>query len=405
MKSIALASAAVILLAAGAVVAAAKGPATDPVSGAALPVPDSQGSYLFWKRPEQWVGYRNIERIFPTRVIKRGTHVHALPKAKTELKIAYDFNGSPTTADSFTDKGDAAGVLVLHHGKIVLERYAHGYSPDQRWTSFSVGKSFSSTLLGAAVKNGQIKSLDDMVTDYLPGLKGSAYEGVSIRNVLNMTSGVKWNESYSDPNSDEARIKGEKSVNGSDPIVTYMARLPREAPPGTKWVYKTGETDLVGSIVRAATHKNMADLLSEEIWKPYGMEKDAVWMLDDAGHEFSGCCISATLRDVGRYGLFFMNGAKINGKPIVPDTWVHDATTSSKVAAKPDGSGYGYQWWVRKPPVYEASGIFGQMIHINPDLDLVIVTQSAWPTSGDRNDSQARAAFVKAVEDAVKAEG
>lgn len=385
--------------------AVSAGVANDPVSGAALPKPDAQGGYLFWKRPEQWVGYRNIERIFPTRVVKRGPRVHPLPKARSELKLAYPYDGATWTADTYMDRADAAGVLVLHHGRIVLERYAHGYSPDQRWTSFSVGKSISSTLLGAAVKDGHIKSLDEPVTDYLPGLKGSAYDGVTIRHVLNMTSGVKWNEGYADPNSDVVRIRGEKSVNGSDPIVTYMARLPREAAPGTKWVYKTGETHLIGSIVRAATGKSMAELLSEQIWKPYGMEKDAVWMLDAAGHEFSGCCVSATLRDMGRFGQFFLDGAKIDGKPIVPDDWVREATTSSRAAARPDGSGYGYQWWVRTPPVYEAVGIFGQMIHINPKLDLVIVTQSCWPTSGDRADGLARAAFVKAVETAIQAQG
>jgi CubicO group peptidase (beta-lactamase class C family) len=398
MKPIVLACAAAALLSAGAVTAA-----TPLVPQAGLPKPDSQGSYLFWSRPEQWIGYRNIEKIFPTHVVKRGAKVHPLPKAKSELKVSYDYKGETWTPDSYMDKADAAGLLVIHHGQIVLERYAHGYGPEQRWTSFSVGKSFSSTMLGAAVRDGQIKSLDDKVTDYLPALKGSAYEGVTIKNVLNMTSGVKWNEDYGDAKSDVALIKGEKSVNGSDPIVTYMARLPREAPPGTKWVYKTGETNLIGSIVRAATHRSMADLLSEKVWKPYGMEKDAVWMLDDAGHEFSGCCLSATLRDFGRYGLFFKDGAKINGKPIVPDDWVKSATTSSDVARKPDGSGYGYQWWVRTPPVYEAVGIFGQMIHINPDLDLVIVVQSAWPTSGDRADAQARQALVKAVEEAVRA--
>jgi CubicO group peptidase (beta-lactamase class C family) len=390
-----------VTLAAIMVTAAVAADAPKPQPG--LPKPDSQGSYLFWTRPEQWIGYRNIEKIFPTHVVKRGAKVHPLPKAKTELKLAYDYKGETWTPETYMEKADAAGVLVIHHGQIVLERYAHDYGPDQRWTSFSVGKSFSSTLLGAAVRDGQIKSLDDKVTDYIPALKGTAYEGVTIKNVLNMTSGVKWNEDYADPKSDVALIKGEKSVNGSDPIVTYMARLPREAPPGTKWVYKTGETNLIGSIVRAATHKSMAQLLQEKVWQPYGMEKDAVWMLDDAGHEFSGCCLSATLRDAGRYGMFFKDGAMINGKPIVPDDWVKAATTSSAVARKPDGSGYGYQWWVRTPPVYEANGIFGQMIHINPEQDLVIVVQSAWPTSGDRNDSQARLAFVKAVEDAVKA--
>jgi CubicO group peptidase (beta-lactamase class C family) len=257
--------------------------------------------------------------------------------------------------------------------------------------------SLSSTLLGAAIRDGAINSVDDPVTRFLPGLKGSAYEGVTIRNVLNMTSGVKWNEDYEDANSDVARIRSARAAPGEDAIVAYMARLPRESAPGAKFVYKTGETHLIGSIVRAATHKPLADSLSEMVWGPVGMEEDAVWILDSAGNEFAGCCISATLRDFGRFGVFFKNGAKVGGRPIVPDTWVKDATTPSSAARN-----YGYQWWLTNGPAFNAIGIFGQQIHINPAKDLVVVVQSATvKASGDRPASAARAAIITAVTDSL----
>ncbi|CAN5133912.1 serine hydrolase [soil metagenome] len=360
-----------------------------------LPRPDANGTYLFWKPDEQVLGYRNIEKIFPTHTIHRGTKVAPLPQGKP-LRVSYPYDGGTWTVDNLMKATNAAGVLVIHHGKIVMERYSLGYGPGQRWTSFSVGKSISSTLAGAALKDGYIKSLEDPVTDYLPGLKGSAYEGVSVRNLLNMTSGVKWNEDYSDPNSDVALIRTGQVVNGQSPIISYMAKLPREARPGTKFVYKTGETHLVGLLVGAAIRKPLADYASEKIWKPYGMEKDAVWMLDPSGREFAGCCISATLRDFGRFGVFFKNGAKIDGKAIVPDTWVKDATTGSSASPR-----YGYQWWLTDGPAYNAQGIFGQQIHIDPVRDLVVVIQSANATATDRKAGQARTAFLKAIDQAI----
>ena len=361
-----------------------------------LPKPDANGTYLFWTPQEQLLGYRNIEKIFKTRTIARGTRVAPLTSAPTTLDVRFESNGATWTTDTFMEKTNVAGLLVVHRDRIVFERYRLGYSADQRWTSFSVGKSMSSTLAGAALKDGAIKSLEDPVTNYLPGLKGSAYEGVTVRHLLNMTSGVKWNEDYGDPASNVAMIRTEKSVNGSDPIVTYMSRLQREAEPGTKFVYKTGETHLVGSLVRAATRKHLADYLSEKVWKPYGMEKDAVWMLDAAGNEFAGCCISATLRDFGRFGVFFKNGAKINGASIVPDDWIKQATTGSKASDR-----YGFQWWLTGGPAFNAQGIFGQQIHINPQADLVIVVQSANATATDATARAARTAFIEAVTKAV----
>lgn len=371
------------------------------VQAQALPQPDENGTYLFWTPEEQLVGYRNIEEIFPTRTIKRGSQVKQLPYADQAINPLYKVNGETWGIDTHMEAVNAVGILAIHNGEIILEKYRADYAPDQRWTSFSVGKSITSTLVGAALKDGYIKSLDSPVTNYLPGLKNSAYDGVTVEQLLTMTSGVAWNEDYNDPASDVAMIRAEKSVDGSDPIVTYMAKLQREAEPGTNWVYKTGETNLVGSLVSAATGKALADYLSEKIWASYGMEHDAEWMLNAGGVEFGGCCVSASLRDFGRFGLFFLNGAKIDNESIVADGWVEAATTSAEAAKNSSGGGYGYQWWVTNGPAYRALGIFGQMIYIDPDLDLVIVMQGAYKTATGGEMSQRQRDLVDAIQAAI----
>src|SRR5436190_18232252 len=269
--------------------------------GDVLPPPSK--SILAWSPAEQAAGYRRIEDVNKVEVIARGAKVHPLLQStRPEPKIDFIAGGQTYDLDSYMKSVNASGVLVLKDGKIVLERYGLGRTADDRWTSFSVAKSVTATLVGVAIKDGSIKSLTDPVTRYIPELKGSAYESVTVRDLLTMTSGVKWNEDYADPKSDVAAYSLEPVVKGKIPVVTYMSRLPREAAPGTKFVYKTGETDLAGILVERATHKTLSQYASEKIWKPYGMEKDAIWMLDTAGHERGGCCMSITLRDYGRIG-------------------------------------------------------------------------------------------------------
>src|SRR5262249_25231311 len=287
-------------------------------------------------------------------------------------------------------------------GRIRLERYAPPDSPTTRWNSFSIAKSITSTLVGAAMKDGDIKSLDDPVTRYIKGLRGSAYDDVTVRQLLTMTSGVKWNEDYTDVNSDVARMYAQPPDPGFDMTVSYVRKLPREAPPGTKWVYKTSETNLVGVLVAEATRKRLADYLSEKIWRPYGMERDAEWMIDDVGHEQGGCCLAMTLRASGRFGLFVPDGARVDGKPIVPADWLPEATRTQVSTGA--GSGYGYQWWTRDDGTFEGRGIYGQTLHIDRARRLVVVINSAAEKPPDRTAGQARQDFIAAVQSELDAE-
>jgi CubicO group peptidase (beta-lactamase class C family) len=381
-------------IASAAVAVSLAGIALSPValSDEALP---PQTGFLFWTPAQQRVGYRNIEKIFPTRTVKHGSTVFPLPAAGPKFDVSYQYQGSEWHTAKFMEANSLAGLLVIKHGKIVLERYGLGETAQDRWTSFSVGKSVTSTLIGAAIKDGYIKSLDSQVIDYLPALKGTAYDGVTIRHLLTMTSGAKWNEDYTDPKSDVNQFAlGDPGPGGESPIVAYMAKLPREAPPGTKWVYKTGESDLIGVLLARATHKHPADYLSEKIWSKFGMESDAVWMLDRSGEELGGCCLSITLRDYGRFGLFFMRGGKIGGSSILPDEWIPQATRQQQ-------PGYGFQWWVHDDGTYEAVGIFGQAILLNPSEDLIIVTSSAWPQATGRQFTAVSNAYFAAVTKAL----
>ena len=398
MRSISLAAFAAAALVAAATVTLdmpALAAASHPARSTALP---PAKNFLFWTRRQQEVGYRNIEKIFPTRVVKRGNHIMPLPRAARQMSVHYEYRGSHWNTARFMKANHVAGLIVVHDGKIVLERYGLGDTEHDRWTSFSVGKSITSTLVGAAIKDGYISSLDAEVTKYIPALKGSAYDGVTIRELLTMTSGVKWNEDYTNPNSDVNRFALERvPASGEDPVVAYMARLPREAKPGTKFEYKTGESDLIGVLVAKATHMHLADYLSEKIWKTVGMQRNAVWMLDRGGNEMGGCCLSMTLRDYARFGLFFMHGGVADGKQILPKNWVKEAS-STQIRSDWQHYGYGFQWWVEPGgKAYEAIGIFGQSIYINPEENLVIVTNSAWPKPDSDRLYANHDAFVAAV--------
>ncbi len=351
---------------------------------------------LFWTQPQRDAAFRALDRL---PILAKS---HAIPASRTPkplpqgepLKLSIDL-------DAYMASQRSAAIVILHDGKIRVERYGLGFDKDGRWTSFSVAKSFTSTLVGAALRDGFIKSMDDKVSDYIPDMKGSAYDDVSVRQLLTMTSGVRWNETYSDPHSDVAQFNNHKPEEGVDALVSYMRRLPREAPAGTRWHYSTGETNLVGILLNQATKKPLADYLYEKVWNPVGMEQQATWLLSKTGKEISGCCIQAATRDFARFGQFILDGAVVNGQSIVPDGWLTDATSRQTPIGQP-GRGYGYQWWTYDDGTFAARGIFGQGIFLDAKRKLVIASNANWAAgASDRETSEAREAFYHAVQKAV----
>lgn len=351
---------------------------------------------LFWSQPQRDAGFRALDRLTvlaKSRVVAAGSTPMPLP-AGSPLKLAVD-------VDAYMAGQRSAALLIVHDGKLRLERYGLGFDASGRWTSFSVAKSITSTLVGAAIRDGYIRSIDDKVSDYIAQMKGSAYDDVSIRQLLTMTSGVRWNEDYADPNSDVAQFNKHKPEGGVDALVSYMRRLPREVPAGTRWHYSTGETNLVGVLLGEATKKPLATYLSEKIWAPAGMEQQATWILNRTGKEISGCCIQAATRDVARFGVFILGGARVNGQSIVPEGWLAEATTQRTGIDRP-GRGYGYQWWTYTDGTFAARGIFGQGLFIDPKRKIVIASNADWGGGAtDRVASEAREAFYRAVQKAI----
>jgi CubicO group peptidase (beta-lactamase class C family) len=338
--------------------------------------------------------FRNQDQMRPVRAIRRGAKVRPLPPhGRTLSGLTYAGEGGTGTVDDYMARRRTGGLLVLKRGEVALERYGMGNGPESRWTSFSTAKSMTSTLAGAALHDGAIRSLDDPADRYLASLKGSAYEGVSVRNVLRMCSGVAWKEEY-DPNgtSDVVRLGAAMAAGRPGAVVDLMRSLPRAAPQGTKFNYSTGETCLLGAIVAAATRRPLADYYGEKIWGPAGMEADGYWQLETKGGlELAGLGVSARLRDFGRFGQFMLEDGVVAGGRMLPNGW-RDLAGQPDVEATGFGRlqpgyplGYGYQWWVLPRAAgsvhdgaFTAQGIFGQFVYVNPREQVVAVVWSAW---------------------------
>ena len=350
--------------------------------------------------------FAHSDELFPMRVVERGNAPRRLPKAKTPLtNVVFDAGGKRYDLFDYLALNRVAGLLIVKNGEVVLEDYELGAGPETHWPSYSMAKSVSSTLIGAALLDGSIASLDDPVTKYVPALKGGAYEGVSVRNIMQMASGVKWNETYTDPNSDRRKLLEIQLQKKSGTILPFMSGLSRAAAPGTIWNYNTGETFVVGAVLEGATHKPLAVSLSERIWKPWGMESEAQWQLESPnGMGWAGGGLAATLRDFGRIGLLVQADGVMDGKRLVPQGWFDDAGSPKEIGGKTVQ--YGYLWWTfpkgddLHDGAFQAEGIFGQYLYINRKEKLVIVVLSARPkptASAVVEDSAFFGAVVKAL--------
>jgi CubicO group peptidase (beta-lactamase class C family) len=345
---------------------------------------------LSWEQDQRHAAFRAMDRL---TLLAKSSEITPSPDP-LELPV-----GKPLEIpglENYMASQRTAGLVIIQDGKIRLERYGQDFSADGRWTSFSVAKSFTSTLVGAAIQDGYIKSLDDKVSQYIPDLQGSAYDDVTVQQLLTMSSGVKWDEDYENPQSDVALFNKAKPESGVDATVSYMRKLPRAHPPGTVWHYNTGETNLIGMLVSSATGKPLAQYLQERIWHPAGMAATATWLLGKTGHEIAGCCLQAATRDFARFGLFVLANGNVKGKQIVPVDWF-DQAIHKKMDIGVPGKGYGFQWWTYDNGSVAAQGIFGQGIFIDPQRRLVIASNSNWTRANLGPEPEAREAFYRNV--------
>ncbi|SFJ76438.1 CubicO group peptidase, beta-lactamase class C family [Bosea sp. OK403] len=331
----------------------------------------------------QAYAYRNVDRIFATRAIARGEAAFPLARGP-EIAPDYQLGGALHGVEDYIHRTNVAGLLVLQGDTIRLERYGLGLEEQLRWSSMSMIKSLTSTLVGAALKDGAIASLDDPVSRYLPALAGSAYDAVSVRTLITMSSGVDWNEDYTDRTSHVNRYSkslGDKVAGG---VLALMRSVRGLHPPGHRFNYNTGDTYVLGALLSAATGQTLADYMSRKIWSRFGMEFDAFYTLEsEGGQEIGGSRAGMALRDFGRFGLFLLGGGVIAGEPILPEGWL-DAAGSRVFALDPatnsyGADGYGYSWWIDPDGAMVASGFAGQTLYVNRRENVVIVTLSCHP--------------------------
>ncbi|MCP3984554.1 MAG: serine hydrolase [bacterium] len=328
--------------------------------------------------------FQHMDELFSTSSIAGGGEVFEFERGRYDLPTSFRYQDKTFDTEKFLAETMTTGLLVLHDDRILLERYAHGHSAEGTHIAWSVSKSFLSALFGIAVGEGDVRDIMQPVTDYVPELAGSGYDGVPIKHVLQMSSGVGFNEDYGDPDSDINRMGRALAMGNS--LLEFAATLERAREPGTLQHYVSIDTQVLGTVLVRATGKSLAAYTSEKLWKPLGMESPAYWMVDDTGMGMAFGGLNASLRDFARFGRLYLDRGNWNGKQIVPTDWVTASTTPDAPhlmpGAKPGTDnmmGYGYQWWLPADwkGDFMALGVYNQMIYIDPNSRLVIARHAA----------------------------
>ncbi len=349
-----------------------------------------------WNDPYMIGSYRHWDEIYPVRTIRRGGEVSELAYGEQIGALTYRRGDRQRTIDEYFERTRAVGIVVIKDDEIVFERYGHGADETSQFTSMSVAKSIVSTLVGFAIDDGLIESVDDPIDKYVPELTGTGYEGVPIRAVLQMSSGIRFIEEYSSSASDSYRIWIETVHYRTKRLDDYVAEMERTQDPYFDFNYKGVDTAALGWLVASVTGRNLSDYAAEKIWIPLGMESDASWGLDGRGEdatEIAFCCVNATLRDYARFGLFMLHRGEWNGAQLLPEAWVDAATVPDGEQVEPGRLypgyplGYGFQWWTfaGDEPAYSAIGVNGQFIYIIPGRNMVIAANHVWEDFWDNS--------------------
>lgn len=352
---------------------------------------DSTDLNLFTGQP-QFENFARFKEILPTsRMPASAEPYQFLDGAAIVLPDSYSFEGEDRSMENFMEETHTCGLLALQDGEVRLERYMRSGGRDVQWISWSVAKSFVSALVGIAVDEGLIRDISTSISDYINVEPGSAYDGVSIKNVLQMSSGARWNEDYNDPSSDVHRLGA--TMSGAMTLETFVATMIPESEPGTVCRYNSGDTQALGCLLVNATGRSLTDYMRDKLVEPLGFEADSYWLIDSVGMEMAFAGLNLTARDFAKFGELYRNSGVWSGRQIVPEAWVRASIQANSPHLKPgqpilaDHSldlGYGYQWWLPNGDrgEFSAIGVYNQFVYVDPSRDVTIVKLSANPAYG-----------------------
>ncbi|MFE4540337.1 serine hydrolase domain-containing protein [Streptomyces scopuliridis] len=338
---------------------------------------------LFTGKP-QHQNFCRMAELLPSRPMAPSSRPSALPMGNPgAMPPTYRFDGLARSTDTFLAETDTAALLVLTDGKVRYEHYALTGGPEVPWLSMSVAKSFVSALVGIALDEGHIPSLTASVSDFVPVRPGSAYDGVPVRDVLQMSSGARWDEDYSNPRSEVFRLADAVQSGGS--LERVVAEMEREHPPGTLCRYNSADTLVLGRMLAHATGRTLADYMREKLGEPLGMTSPGHWLIDPQGDELSHNGLTLTARDYARLGELYRNGGVWQGRRVLSDDWVRDSVTVTTPHCAPGRVrgpgplGYGYQWWIPEGDrgEFSAIGVYNQYVYVDPSAATTIVKLSA----------------------------
>ena len=360
----------------------------------------------------QYKNFANIDQIYPVSRMEAASSPFVFPVGTaTSLPKTFQFLGEERDTSAFLASTDTSAVLVLKDGEIRTEEYYLTGGADVCWISWSVAKSFISALVGIAIDDGLINDVNDCITDYVHALKPSAYNDVSIRDVLQMSSGARWNEDYSDRSSDIHRLgramAGEQSLGG------FVAGIEGGTTPGTFCQYNSADTQALGMLITSVTNRTIADYMQEKLCEPLGMEHSGHWIIDKSGMEMALGGLNLVARDFAKIGELYRNGGRWDNRQIVPEQWVKDSIKSDEAHLQPGKvivgghvfpCGYGYQWWIPdgSDGEFSAIGVYNQFVFVNPVCGTVVVKLSAnraygTTTEEHSNREEETIEFIRAV--------
>jgi CubicO group peptidase (beta-lactamase class C family) len=346
-------------------------------------------------RPPYFVGnFSQYDQLFESRVVRRAAAPWALGRAPAEPALRYRHGGEERTLDDYLARNPAMGLLIARDDTILVERYQYGRTDRHRFTSFSMAKTVTAMLVGIAIAEGRIRSVDDPAAAHVPELAGTEYGRTSLRHLLEMSSGVRFTENYSG-RDDVARLVGETIFQaGPGGPAAVMPYNTRTRPAGTAFSYASVETQVLGLVLRGAVGRPLVEYLQEKLWEPMGAEADATWLVDRAGQEIAYCCLNAVLRDFARLGLVLARDGRRGDRQLVPAAWVRAATTIPedrghlRLAWRRAGYGYGYQTWIFPGPrrMFALLGVHGQAMYVDPATRLVMVHTAVRRAPDDANE-------------------